>query len=65
VHCLLGFVHLRLVEELPAGVLQLDVDGRTVPVLPLGEVRRGHGALAELLDRHERRLAAPRDRRTV
>lgn len=57
VYCLLGFVQVRFVEELPAGVLPLLVDGRAVPVVPLNEVRRAHGELAELLDRHERRLS--------
>jgi transcriptional regulator with XRE-family HTH domain len=65
VYCLLGFVSVRFVEELPVGVLPLLLDGQVVPVLSLAEVRRAHSPLAELLDRHERRLAAPRDRRTV
>jgi transcriptional regulator with XRE-family HTH domain len=65
VYCLLGFVHVRIVEELPGGVLPLSLDGRVVPVLPLTEVRRAHSALAELLDRHEQRLAEQRGRRTV
>lgn len=64
-YCLLGFVHVRLVAELPAGVLPLLLDDRVVPVLPLAEVRRAHGPLAELLDRHERRLAEAQGRRTV
>ena len=65
VHCLLGFVHVRLVTDLPAGLLPLLLDGRAVPVLPLHEVRRAHAPLAELLDRHEHRLAAERGSRTV
>ena len=65
VYCLLGFVHVRIVEELPAGVLPLALDGRVVPVLPLDEVRRRHAPLAELLDRHEHRLASAQGRRTV
>jgi hypothetical protein len=46
-------------------VLPLSLDGRVVPVLPLTEVRRAHSALAELLDRHEQRLAERGGRRTV
>ena len=46
-------------------VEQLVVDGRVVPVLPVGEVRRAHDGVAELLDRHERRQAEPHGRRTV
>ena len=65
VHCIVGFLWIRFVDELPAGVLPLLLDGREVPVLPLGEVRRAHGPLAELLDRHERRLADAAGRRTV
>jgi transcriptional regulator with XRE-family HTH domain len=65
VYCVLGFVHVRFVDELPAGVLPLSLDGQVVPVLPLAEVRRAHGPLAELLDRHERRRADQQQRRTV
>ncbi len=65
VHCRLGFVHARFVEELPATVLPLLVDGQAVPVLPLAELRRAHAALAELLDRHEERTAGRVGRRTV
>jgi len=65
VYCRLGFVHVRFVEELPAGVLRLEVDGQVVPVLPLVEVRGAHSQLAELLDRHEHRRAQARVRRTV
>lgn len=65
VYCLLGFLHVRFVEQLPAGVLPLLLDGLAVPVLPLAEVVRAHGQLAELLARHERRLADARGRRTV
>jgi hypothetical protein len=65
VYCLLGFVSVRFVEQLPADVLPLALDGRTVPVLPLAQVRQAHAALAELLERHERRLAQQQGRRTV
>ena len=65
VHCLLGSVQVRLVADMPAGLLPLLLDGRAVPVLPLHEVRRAHAPLAELLDRHEHRLAAARGSRTV
>ena len=65
VYCRLGFVHVRFVEALPAGVLPLMVDGRVVPVLPLAEVRRAHRRLVELLDRHEERTAAAAGSRTV
>ncbi len=65
VYCVVGFVHLRLLEALPDGVLRLQVGGQVVPVLPLAEVRRAHAPLAELLDRHEERTAAGNGRRTV
>ena len=55
VYCLVGFVHVRFVDELPPSVLPLLLDGRVVPVLPLAEVRRAHAGIAELLDRHEQR----------
>lgn len=61
----LGFLQVRFLEALPASVLPLVVAGEVVPVLPLGEVKRAHGALAALLDRHERRLADAGPRRTV
>lgn len=60
-----GFLHVRFVEELPAGVLTIAVDGQAVPVLPIAEVRQVHSALAELLDRHEERLAQAAGSRTV
>lgn len=65
VYCKLGFVEIRIVDELPAGVLPLQVQGHVVPVLPLAEVRRAHLTLAELLDLHERRRADPTAGRTV
>ncbi len=65
VYTLVGFVHLRFVEQLPDGVLQLLVDDRVVPVLPTAEVRRADEGIAELLDRHERRQAEAQGRRTV
>lgn len=65
VYTLLGFLQVRFVEDLPAPVLSVQVDGRAVPVLPLVHVRRAHLGLAELLDRHEHRLAADADSRTV
>ena len=65
VFCLRGFVSLRFLDELPVGVLPLVLDGQVVPVLPLHEVRRAHSPLAELLDRHERRLAEATGSRTV
>ena len=65
VYCLLGFVSVRFVDELPAGVLPLVVDGAVVPVLPLAEVRRAHSDWAELLDRHEHRVAGEHASRTV
>jgi transcriptional regulator with XRE-family HTH domain len=65
VHCVLGLLQLRFVDELSADVLPLLLDGRVVPVLALADVRRTHLPLAELLDRHEDRLAALQERRTV
>ena len=65
VYCLAGFVHVRLVDELPASVLPLLIDGRVVPVLPLAEVRRAHLGIAELLDRHEQRRGGGPGGRTV
>jgi transcriptional regulator with XRE-family HTH domain len=65
VYTLLGFLQVRFVEDLPDPVLSVQVDGQVVPVLPLAHVRRAHSALAELLDRHEHRLAGPPGSRTV
>jgi transcriptional regulator with XRE-family HTH domain len=61
-----GFLQLRLVaDELPGPLLQVQVEDELVPVLPLVEVRSAHRALAELLDRHEHRMAEAQGRRTV
>ena len=65
VFCRLGAVHVRFVDVLPESVLRLQVAGLLVPALPLPEVRTAHPGLAELLDRHEQRLAAEPGSRTV
>jgi len=65
VYTKLGFLQVRFLEDLPVQVLSVQVDGQVVPVLPLAEVRQAHDALAELLDRHEQRLAGRRGSRTV
>lgn len=55
VYTVLGYLQLRLVDALPASVLQVQVAGRVVPVLPLIEVSRAHPSLQELLRRHDER----------
>ena len=65
VFCRLGPVRVRFLDVLPEPVLRLEVAGLLVPVLPLSEVRGADPRLAELLDRHETRLAAERGSRTV
>ena len=55
----------RVLERWGVEHTPVALGDRVVPVLPVGEVRRAHGELAELLDRHERRLAEAQGRRTV
>ena len=61
----LGSLHVRFLDALPEPVLHLQVDGGSVPVLALADVRQAHAPLDELLDRHEHRLAGGAGRRTV
>ncbi len=65
IYTTLGFLQVRFVKELPAHLLPVQVDGQVVPVLPLAHVRRAHSSLAELLDRHEHRMADGPGSRTV
>ena len=65
VSTLLGLLSIRFVEALPEPVLSVEVGGVVVPVLPLALVRQAHEGQAELLDRHEHRLAGAAARRTV
>jgi transcriptional regulator with XRE-family HTH domain len=62
IHGVLGFFVVRVVDELPATVGLLAVEGgRRLPVLTVDEVERGHPAHAEVLARwRERRTTGGR-----
>ena len=58
VYTAVGFLQLRFVDLQACHVVVLAIDGCSVPVLSLPDVRLAHRALDDLLVRHEQRLEA-------